>query len=381
MQTMQTNRMTVAKFGGTSLGTSFGFECSRRWIKSGENVRVVVASAPGKAGFINRASKYDNVKVTDRLYEIRRLHALGLPYTDQAEAIATRFSEIERGMIVRGVSHTVEEQIDRCLRTNDDSLIVLGEFLNARLMVNYLNETGVPAVFADPGKINFMVQRNGDVWEVDRSRYGEIEQGVMGLANKEKKIIVTPGFCGIDKDGAIWALSRGGSDYTGIVIAVALHGAHLNGTDTDGMNMVEPEVAKNALRITNLTNNELFWLTRGGKFGIFQDMAAAALLGHDVPVRVVDTFNIYSEGTTVTATLQNDGRFQVAGMVPRGDSLVSLVGEKIGSALVDEAASILEGSGAVVKNVFKDGINLMFEIANMTATKGVRIVYRNLVPQ
>src|SRR3989344_5702417 len=179
MQTIQTNRMTVAKFGGTSLGTSFGFECSRSWIKSDPAIGAIVASAPGKAGFINRAIRHDDVKVTDRLLEIRRRHALRLPYTDEAEAIATRFSEIEKGMIVRGVSHTVEEQIDRCLRTNDDSLIVLGEFLNARLMVNYLNETGVPAVFAGPKEINFIVQWNGTEWAVDRSRYGEIERGVM----------------------------------------------------------------------------------------------------------------------------------------------------------------------------------------------------------
>ena len=371
--------ITVAKFGGTSLGTAYGFERSRDWIKYGENVRVVVASAPGKAGFANRAARHDGVKVTDRLIRIRDA---GHPLAEEIGAIETRFSEIEKGLgLVRGVSQLVEEQVILRLQKKDDSLVALGEFLNARLMVNYLNETGVPAVFVDPREMGFTVQCNGAGWIIDRSRYDEVGREVANLANSTRKMLVVPGFYGYDANGATRVFSRGGSDYTAIVIAVAVSAAHLNGTDTDGIRAVEPEVAANAHRIANLTTQELYWLTRDGKFGVFQDRAAEALRGSNITTRVVNTFDPDSEGTLVTATLQNDGRSQIAGIVPRGGNLVSLVGEKIGNALVDEAASILNSSGATVQNVFRDGIRHTLEIANMSAKQGVSIVYRSLVPQ
>ena len=368
MQRMQD--INVAKFGGTSLATSEAITQVRNRIISRQGTRIAVFSAPGKTGV-------DRVKITDRLIAIRNA---GKPLAEQIDAIEGRFSSIESGLGIarkNGVSQLVEQEIVQRLQRHDDSLVALGEFLNARLMATYLNETGMPARFVQPHEISFMVNSQNGVYTIDRSLYETIGGMLRQLLNGNGMLVV-PGFYGNDASRAVRTFARGGSDYTGAVIAAALHATYLNYTDTDGIKVVEPEVFAKARRIPLMTHRELFELTSGGAFGVFQHEAVQPLIERNVTTHVLNTFSD-SEGTTITGTLPNDGRREVAGIVSRSGNRVAMVGEQIGNALVEEAVEVLRGSGTQVTNVLRNRISGSFDVVNSPAVDAARKIYLNLV--
>lgn len=370
MQRMQ--NVSVAKFGGTSLSSAETINLVRSKLVSNRDICIGVFSAPGKTAD-------DKVKITDRLIAIRNA---GKPLAEHIDAIEGRFSSIEQGLGIarkNGVSQLVGDEIVQRLQMNDDSLVAIGEFLNAQLMATYLNETGIPARFVSPHEISFMVNKQNGIYAIDRSLYETIGAALQQLLNGNE-ILVVPGFYGHDASHAVRTFARGGSDYTGAVIAAALHATYFNYTDIDGIKVVEPEVFATAKRIQLMTHRELFELTAGGAFGVFQHEAVQPLLERNVTTHVLNTFS-ESEGTAITGRQQNNGRHEVAGIVSRFGNRVCLVGERMGDAIVDEAVAILNGKGTQVRKVVKNGVSRTIEIANGSSVESAREIYLNLVHQ
>jgi aspartate kinase len=316
--------LIVAKFGGSSLADDKSFLTVRKRLERNTDMRVIVVSAPGKTKSPGPGAPVNGVKVTDRLLKIAEKARRNDPIEEDIEGVERIYRRIEEGLgmgsqISGRIRETVLERVGK-LAEDDAPVAAIGEEFNAHLMADYLSAIGVKACYLDPADAGFLVSRVGNQNCVRDEDYPEIRRRVQDALDNGGRIVF-PGFYGYDAEGAIRTFPRGGSDYTGAVLAAALHaGLYQNFTDTDGIRAVEPSVATDAPVIRTMTHRELIELTLGGKFGVFQYEAAVPLSIHRIPTQVLDTFEPASEGTYILPQVGSSER-GITGIVHRGEFL------------------------------------------------------------
>ena len=317
----------VAKFGGTSMATGHSFRVAASRVARNDDIRIAVVSAPGKINGRNDPqgkSGQDGVKVTDRLLRIAEKARKNEPLEEDISALERRFSSIEDSIAlpdsgrVSGKIGEIVRQRARITGEDDAPLAALGEELNARLFAAYLNMLHIRAEYLDPMDAGFRVSMHEGRICVDDSQYPEISSKVQKALDQGVRVVF-PGFFGYDESGAIRTFPRGGSDYTGSVLAAAMRaGMYQNFTDTDGIRAVEPSIDPGALVIRQMTHRELTELTLGGAFGVFQYEAAVPLAIHGVVTQVLDTFDHGSMGTHILPQV-GGSRNEITGIVHRGE--------------------------------------------------------------
>ena len=310
--------LTVAKFGGTSVATAHSMRIVAKRLQRNNDARVIVVSAPGKVNQRNDPSNEfgtDKIKMTDRLIRIKKEGLV----EEEVTAIERRFSMLEQGLGVEPViSPRIREYLAKRLEENQGPAIdSAGEYFNGPLFAEVLSSHGMKAMFLEPADAAMILEQEGGRYVVPEKQFSDIKRKVLRYVDEGYRVVM-PGFYGYDREGRIQTFERGGSDYSGAIIAAALDaGLYQNFTDVDGIFAVEPEVAQNAPLIITMTHNELTELTLGGKFGVFQYAATVPLLNHRVVTQVLNTFNEDSEGTYVLPQRGKEGN-AVTGIVHRG---------------------------------------------------------------
>ena len=104
------------------------------------------------------------------------------------------------------------------------------------------------------------------------------------------RVVVVAGFQGVDEDGNITTLGRGGSDTTAVALAAALGADECQiHTDVDGVYTTDPRVVPEARRLDALTFEEMLELASlGAKVLQIRSVEFASKYG--VPLRVLSTF-------------------------------------------------------------------------------------------
>lgn len=305
-------------------GTSFAAAAER--IARNDDMRVIVVSAPGKITDRNdpeKALPRDSPKVTDLLLSIAKKARKNEPLEEGISLLEKRYSDIEgRIRLAEGrVSQTIRQAvITRAGMLGDDDapLAALGEELNARLFSAYLNMLHIRARYLDPLDAGFRVSLRDGACAIDEGRYQAIASAVQRAMDDGERVVF-PGFYGYDDSGKVRTFPRGGSDYTGSVLAAALGaGLYQNFTDSAGIRAVEPAIDPDAPVIRSMTHRELTELTLGGSFGVFQYEAAVPLAIHGVITQVLDTFDPEAGGTYILPQIGRSER-EITGIVHRGE--------------------------------------------------------------
>ncbi|HAK80378.1 MAG TPA: bifunctional aspartate kinase/homoserine dehydrogenase I, partial [Runella sp.] len=165
-------------------------------------------------------------------------------------------------------------------------------------------------------------------------------------------------FIGSTEDGITTTLGRGGSDYTGSIFGAALDAEVIEiWTDVDGMMTADPRKVSNAFTIPTITYAEAMELSHFGAKVIYPPSLQPAF-AKNIPIKVLNTFNTASEGTTVHNTaletpyaitgissiddialvnVQGSGMIGVAGVSARLFSAMSR--NKISVILISQASS------------------------------------------
>ena len=196
--------LKVVKFGGSSLASAEQFARVKAIVEADSSRKVVVVSAPGK-----RFS--GDTKVTDLLYICHAHIKYNAPFEDVFEDIAGRYREIAAGCGLKqdldAEFASVKEFIQKA--PSPDAIVSRGEYLNAKLMAEYLGYTFIDSkdwlCFSYDGKVDF------------EKSYAALKS-LFAMA----KCVVLPGFYGALPDGEIKTFTRGGSDVTGAIAAAAL---------------------------------------------------------------------------------------------------------------------------------------------------------------
>ena len=113
------------------------------------------------------------------------------------------------------------------------------------------------------------------------------------------RVVVIAGFQGVDEDGNITTLGRGGSDTTAVAMAAALKADECQiYTDVDGVYTTDPRIVPNARRLDRITAEEMLEMASLGA-KVLQIRSVEFAGKYRVPLRVLSSFE-EGPGTLIT---------------------------------------------------------------------------------
>ncbi|ANG65790.1 aspartate kinase [Chlamydia gallinacea] len=117
-----------------------------------------------------------------------------------------------------------------------------------------------------------------------------------------EKSYITQGFLGANSLGETTLLGRGGSDYTGALIAEISQANEVHiYTDVNGVYTMDPRIIKDAQLIPELSFEEMHHLARFGAKILYPSMLSPCIRA-GIPIFVTSTFDITKGGSRIYAT-------------------------------------------------------------------------------
>jgi aspartate kinase len=136
-----------------------------------------------------------------------------------------------------------------------------------------------------------------------KARILEIDQAKLRADLAEGTIVIVAGFQGVDRDGNITTLGRGGSDTSGVALAAALCADECQiYTDVDGVYTADPRIVPQARRLDRITFEEMLELASQGS-KVLQIRSVEFAGKYKVKLRVLSSFEdpeATSPGTLIT---------------------------------------------------------------------------------
>ncbi len=339
--------LIVQKFGGTSVATLERIRaCARRCIASSEQGHQLVVVVSAMAGETNRL-----LTLANDLLQIGR----GEPAVSG-----------------KGPYVAVSGAGDRVHERELDQLVSTGENVSAALLSMAIHELGgdsISLVGHQIGMITDGTYTNARIQELrgDRIRR-EVEAG---------KIVVCAGFQGLDADGNITTLGRGGSDTSAVALAAAI-GADVCEiyTDVDGVYTTDPRIEPKARKVAEITCEEMLELSSLGA-KILQIRSVAFAMKYGVAVHVRSSLN-QSEGTWIVSEYRSMEAPVVVGLaLDRNEAKVTLARVPDVPGVAAMVFNRLAEAGVVVdmiiQNASRDGAtDLTFTVPKNDLDRSVR---------
>ncbi len=179
---------------------------------------------------------------------------------------------------------------------------------------------------------------------------------------KNGEIAVVAGFQGVDENGNITTLGRGGSDTSAVAVAAAINASACEiYTDVDGVYTTDPNVCPTARKISRISYEEMLELASLGA-KVLQIRSVEIAMKYQVPVHVRSSFSD-AEGTWVVGEESALEDVVVAGVAyDKSEARVHFVG------LEDKPGVVAELFGQIAqRNISVDMI-----IQNVTASSNQR---------
>ena len=179
-----------------------------------------------------------------------------------------------------------------------DVLVSTGEQVTIALLSMALNKRGVPARSYTGSQVKILTDSShmkARIQDIDTKKIrGDLDEG---------RVVIVAGFQGVDDDGNITTLGRGGSDTTGVALAAALNAddCHIY-TDVDGVSTTDPRVVEQARRMDKITFEEMLEMASLGS-KVLQIRSVEFAGKYKVPLRVLHSSK---EGNGTLITIEDD---------------------------------------------------------------------------
>ena len=175
-----------------------------------------------------------------------------------------------------------------------DVLVSTGEQVTISLLSMALQKLGLDARSYTGSQIPLRTDNS-----YSKARIEEIDDKKMRADLNAGRVVVVAGFQGVDADGNITTLGRGGSDTTAVALAAPLKADECQiYTDVDGVYTTDPRVVDNARRLDTITFEEMLEMASQGS-KVLQIRSVEFAGKYNVPLRVLSSFQD-GPGTLIT---------------------------------------------------------------------------------
>jgi aspartate kinase len=201
----------------------------------------------------------------------------------------------------------LSKQIDPQARGRKlDVLLTTGEQVTIALLAMAFEKRGYPARSYTGGQVKITTDSAHN-----KARIKSIDHAKITDDLRQGRIVVVAGFQGVDEQGNITTLGRGGSDTTGVALAAALKADECQiFTDVDGVYTTDPRVEPQARRLDVITFEEMLEMASLGS-KVLQIRAVEFAQKYKVPLRVLSSFE-EGEGTLITTEYGADKAMEQA---------------------------------------------------------------------
>jgi aspartate kinase len=245
-----------------------------------------------------------------------------------------------------------------------DAIAATGEQVSAGLLAIALQAEGLPAVSYSGWQVPVKTDS-----AYTKARIQSIDDERVRADLAIGKVVVITGFQGIDDDGHVTTLGRGGSDTSAVAVAAAMHADEcLIYTDVDGVYTTDPRIVPEARRLHTISFEEMLEMASLGS-KVLQIRSVEFAGKYRVPLRVLSSFTPWdidlaeeaASGTLIT--FEEDAKMEqavVSGIAfNRDEAKVTVMGvpDKPGVAyqILGAVADANIDVDVIIQNVSNDG--------------------------
>ena len=298
--------------------------------------------------------KFGGTSVAD-VERIRRVATLVKRETDagnQVIAVVSAMSGVTDQLV--GLVREVSPMDTAASLAEYDAVVASGEQVTSGLLALTLQSMGIPA-------------RSFQGWQLplktdqahSKARIEEIETASIRQLLESGQVAVVAGFQGIDEEGRISTLGRGGSDTTGVALAAAFCAERCDiYTDVDGIYTADPRIVSRARKLKKVAYEEILEMaSQGAK--VLQTRSVEMAMNHGVRVQVLSTFADLP-GTLVVDEEEVVERRKVTGVtLSRDDARITIAGVPnvpgVSASIFGPLADANINVDMIVQNVTEDG--------------------------
>jgi aspartate kinase len=167
-----------------------------------------------------------------------------------------------------------------------DVVAATGEQVTIGLLAIALHELGIKAKSYTGGQVRILTDNAHT-----KARILEIDEANMRRDLDDATVVIVAGFQGVDADGNITTLGRGGSDTSGVALAAALSADECQiYTDVDGVYTTDPRIVPEARRLDTVTFEEMLEMASLGS-KVLQIRSVEFAGKYKVKLRVLSSFD------------------------------------------------------------------------------------------
>lgn len=179
-----------------------------------------------------------------------------------------------------------------------DVIAATGEQVTIGLLAIALHQLGLKAKSYTGGQVRVLTDS-----AFTKARILDVDVAPLRKDLAEGKVVIVAGFQGVDAEGNITTLGRGGSDTSGVALAAALGADECQiYTDVDGVYTTDPRIVPEARRLERITFEEMLEMASLGS-KVLQLRSVEFAGKYKVKLRVLSSFDdpaSTSPGTLIT---------------------------------------------------------------------------------
>jgi aspartate kinase len=272
-----------------------------------------------------------------------------------------------------GLAHEIEPEPST---REMDVLVSTGEQVTIALLTMALQARGAKAKSYTGAQIKILTDNAHS-----KARILDIQCDNLQSDLNDGYIIVVAGFQGVDENGNITTLGRGGSDTTAVAMAAALKADECQiYTDVDGVYTTDPRVEPRARKLDRITFEEMLEMASLGS-KVLQIRSVEFAGKYNVPLRVLSSFE-EGEGTGTLITTEEDTMEQaiISGIAfNRDEAQLTMSGVPdtpgVASDILGPVTEANIEIDMIVQNVGEDGTtDFTFTVHRNDYTKALQLV-------
>ena len=176
-----------------------------------------------------------------------------------------------------------------------DVMVSTGEQVTIGLLAMAIKEIGLKVRSYTGAQVKIITDN-----AYTKARILKIDEDRIRADLNDGCVVVVAGFQGVDEQGNITTLGRGGSDTTGVALAAALNAEECQiYTDVDGVYTTDPRIVPEARRLKTITFEEMLEMASLGS-KVLQTRSVEFAGKYKVRLRVLSSFDDEGEGTLIT---------------------------------------------------------------------------------
>ena len=238
-----------------------------------------------------------------------------------------------------------------------DMLLTTGEQVTISLLSMALQQIGCDAISYLGSQVRIVTDS-----EHGKARIKSIDDHRIHESLNSGKVVIVAGFQGVDEDGHITTLGRGGSDTTAVALAAALKADECQiYTDVDGVYTTDPRIEPNARKMNTVSYEEMLEMASLGS-KVLQIRSVEFASKYKVPLRVLSSLIDNPVGTLITSEENIMEQAVISGIAHNKDEAkLSLIGvpDKPGIAF------------KILKNISDANIEVDMIVQSVSAREGL----------